>query len=155
MGLEAINFAYLPPESKSDVVLNDFSKLPGIIPKIGGGQGRYVIKNDDYLIDFLVQGKNLSVRIALCCSSKSIEKVFDIFKTFSEKYGGQLKVIQSKKVIVHFTNDDLKSMVSAFEERRKVFVEQIADISNMPLSSDDVFNYIRQENIKPKGYQIL
>lgn len=152
MGLEAINFAYVPPESKKDMFQKDFSKLSDALPKIGSEEERYIIKNDEYLIDFLFQGGNLSVRVALCCSRTSVERVFEIFKSFSQKYdGGYLKVVQSKQVIKQFTDDDLKIMLGTFEERRKVFVEHIADIANVPLSSDEVFQYIRKNNIKPKA----
>lgn len=152
MGIEAINFVYLPDSSRASNLIETFRKFPEIEDFSEGESGQYRLRKPNYLIDFLTKNEGISIRIALGCSEKSVEHLFIIFKNISELHGGILKVIEPKILITNFNTETCEELKNAFRERQRFFQENIADVSDLPLTSSDLFKYIREHGIKPRGH---
>lgn len=150
MGLEAINFVCGAKKEVSNEFLSEFRRTPNLIRR-SADERKYFLKTDTYLIDFFELSNTIQVRIALCNSIKSIDKVAEIFGGLLQKYVGRFDIVQYSTQFTDLSEENIQKMREIFKERRQVFVESIADMVDVPMSSDELFKYIREQGIKPRS----
>jgi hypothetical protein len=147
MGVESYLLSY-KPKRRDDIpsVFKTIESEYAAVPKLSD-EIKYMVKGDDYLIDFLQLGSAISVRIALCCSVAAIDKVFDIFRAVSANTEGSLYDQSLKFRTTVFSTEELEQVKASYREKQEIFFDHVAYLQDAAVSADEVYDYIRRHGI--------
>lgn len=150
MGLESYNLKYIAPETAIILwqkELERFNAIPSI--KKSSHFHYYKIEQNGYLIDLQSDNRSLEIKIALCNPVCSMEFSLKLVTELIHKFKGTVTSLKSKIKSTNMQPEDRDNFLSDFDEQKTLFIENIADFE-APLSSDDVFKYIRDNDVKPR-----
>lgn len=154
MGLESINFELVTAKGhKFDAELF-LSKIDGLERiESDADHPKYRVTAENFLIDLMILGRKISVRIALCNSIDSMAWLLKLSEDFLKVNIGHSALFETFTGQKFSDLNEINKLFlnNVFDAKKEIFLDYIGDISNFPASSDGLRAKLREINIKPRN----